>query len=166
MQHSSFRLTVRPSRSLALALLVAHLLAAALVIVATIALLWKVVLLLAVGVSLAYSRRPQELSSFCFHPDGSVECLGAIDNSPVGAGDTPSGGVPISDIQMLNVDGSSRLIGPLMTVRFRRASTRSTLVLLPDSFVHIDDHRRLRVWLKWQGKGVAQHHDMESVLRM
>ena len=166
MQHSSFRLTVRPSRSLALVLSAAHLLAVALVIVATIALPWKVALLLAIGVSLAYRRRSQVPTSFSFRPDGSVEFLGLIRSASVGAGDTPLDFAPISDIKILDVDGSSRLIGPLMLVRFRRASIRSALILLPDSFVHIDDYRRLRVWLKWQGKGVSPHHDMASMLRL
>ena len=50
-----------------------------------------------------------------------------------------------------------------MVVRFRRVSIRRTLILLPDSFAHIDDYRRLRIWLKWQGKAVAPHHQLESV---
>lgn len=166
MRHSSFRLTVRPSRALALAMLAAHLLAAVLVIVATIALLWKVVLVLAVGVSLAYRRRFQVPTNFSFRPDGSVEFLALVNHASVGAGDTPSDFAPISDIKILDVAGSSRFIGPLMVVRFRRASIKTALVLLPDSFFHIDDYRRLRVWLKWQGKGVSQHHDLQSVLRM
>ena len=166
MQHSSFRLTIHPSRSLAIALAAAHLLAAVLVIVATIELPWKVVLLLAVGVSLEYRRQPQVPINFSFRPDGSVEFLIFINDASVGAGDTPSDAAPVSDIKILDVDGSSRLIGPLMVVRFRRASIRTALVLLPDSFVHINDYRRLRVWLKWQGKGVSPHHDLQSVLRM
>ena len=189
MRHTSFRLTIHPSRCLANALLAVHLFAAMLVMVATIAPQWKVALVLAVGVSLAYRRHSEVSRDFVFHPDGRVEFLESSRNSPVGAdettakaettalqggraqnalcavadGDTPSSAGSPGEVPVFDVDDASRLLGALMVVRFRRMSICRTLILLPDSFAHIDDYRRLRIWLKWQGKAVATHHQLESV---
>ena len=88
MRHTSFRLTIHPSRCLANALLAAHLFAVMLVMVATIAPQWKVALILAVGVSLAYRRHSEVPRDFVFHPDGRVEFLESTRNSPVGADET------------------------------------------------------------------------------
>ena len=158
MRHTSFRLTVSPSRYLANTLLAAHLLAIALVVVATVALQWKLALILVAGLSLAYCRHTQHSRDFVFHPDGRVEFLESSSNPSVGAGDTPSSVPSPGELQILDVDNASRLVGALMVVRFRRVSTRRALILLPDSFAHPDDYRRLRIWLKWQGKAVAPDH--------
>ena len=160
---TSFRLTIHPSRCLANALLAVHLLAALLVLVATIAPQWKAALLLAVGVSLAYRRRSQGPRDFVFHPDGRVDFLESSSNSPVGACDTPSSDAAPRAVPVFDVDDASRLLGVLMVVRFRRVSIRHALILLPDSFAHPDDYRRLRIWLKWQGKAVAPHHELKSI---
>jgi len=135
------------------ALLAAHALAACIVIALSLPPLLKVALLLCVGASMAYRRRPQADCDYVFDADGRVECLASVSNSSVGADDTPSNLSRQNLAQILEVDAASQLLGRLMVVRFRNASVGASLVLLPDSFICPDDYRRVRLWLKWQGKG-------------
>ena len=180
MRRASFRVSVCPSRTLRFTLLAAHWLIAYSVIALSMPPVLKISLLLCIGVSLAHRRRPQTHRDYIFRPDGRVECLASAIGSSVGAdktaaskttarqggrakdalfavadGDTPSNSDVHHLAQIVEVDAASQLLGPLMVVRFRNASAGMSLVLLPDSFYYPDDYRRVRLWLKWQGKGDA-----------
>lgn len=131
----------------------AHALAVCIVLALSVPPLLKLSLLVCIGASLAYNRRPQAHSDYVFAPNGRVKCLALVANSSVGADDTPPDLSPQNLVQIRDVDAASQLLGRLMVVRFRNASVGASLVLVPDSFSSPDDYRRVRLWLKWQGKG-------------
>jgi hypothetical protein len=144
------------------ALLTAHTLAA----IVTISLVnqsWvKVLLLVGVGASLAYCRRPQYTCEYSFRPDGQAEYIPAVIASSVRTGKTT---LANALTKIYRVDDVSRLLGSMMTVRFKHTPASQTLILLPDSFVHPDDYRRVRLWFKWQGKGVANDNRDDLAVR-
>ena len=166
MRNTSFRLSIQNSRTLNLAVTTAHLIVACVIVAASLAPMVQIGVLVVIGASLAYKRRPPTLGGYEFRPDGRVVYLGSSRNSSVGADNTPSAQTSDVESVFLDVDPASRLLGPLLVIYFLNASGRNSLILLPDSFRSIDDYRRLRIWLKWQGKGRPVHHDIESILRV
>lgn len=53
------------------------------------------------------------------------------------------------------MDRSSSLLGVLIVLRFRDEGRLRSLVLLPDSFLHVGDMRRFRRWFVWQAGETA-----------
>ncbi len=152
MRHFPFRVSVRTSRNLITTILVAHTVAA-FVAISLVDQSWlKVLLLLGIGASSAYCRRPQDYGDYSFRPDGKVEYLPSVVAASAEIG---RAGSPNALAQVFDVDATSRVLGHMMIVRFRHTPASRSLILLPDSFDHPDDYRRVRLWLKWQGKGNA-----------
>ena len=191
MRNTSFRLRIQNSRTLNLAVTTAHLIVACVIVAASLAPMVQIGVLVVIGASLAYQRRLQTPGDYWFHPDGRVRSFSFDSNSPVGADETNAakttalqggrannalfaaadGYTPFAHTEGVepifrDVDPASRLLGPLLVIYFLNASVRNSLILLPDSFRSLDDYRRLRIWLKWQGKGRPLHHDVESILRV
>jgi toxin CptA len=129
---ATLSIPLRPSRRLAAALAVAHLVAAAAVLLAALPGWLAALLLLAVGASLARSRLAGVVAVLRLGRDGGFETVGA-DGTAMAA----------------EVDAQTLVLGWLVVLVYRVEGRRRALVL-PGDALDAEDARRLRVWLRWR----------------
>jgi len=126
------RISVKSSRRLLVIQSAAHFFAAAALLLSSIPLVLQVTLMLVVGASLAYQRKPLEDFNMVMLGDGTIE--------KVGAGDTAI---------RYQVDPQSVVFAFLVVLRLKDGSKAISRVLLSDS-MSAEDFRVLRLWLRWR----------------
>jgi len=133
MHGPTLTLSIHPSRWLRTALALLHLLAAAAVLLAYLAVWVQAVLLIAVAASLGLHLRPRPSLEIRCEADGRL--LLQKDG----------------DWQVASLQPATMVTPWLSALQFRLGESRRTrtLAILPDS-LPADDFRRLRVWLKWK----------------
>lgn len=140
------KIEIRPSRQLALVLVLAHLGAAAASIAVELPAWAKAVLLIPILASLAWSLYKHALL-------GSAHSVVAVE---VGEGSAASVRTRSGDWHKSVVLDSS-FVAPYLTVlnlRIDQSRFACHVVIMPDS-VMAEDFRRLRVWLRWRKTAVV-----------
>lgn len=132
-------LTVAPSRSLRWALVALHLLAGLAVLLADLAWPWRLALLLVVIASLAAPGRMPGGTTLRCQADGRLSVRRGDDWEPV---------------ELL---ADTVVLPWLIVLRYRGTGQAGvvTCLVLPDGLGH-DEHRQLRVWLRWRGETAGQ----------
>ncbi len=126
------QLSLRPSRSLLLVELAAHLAAAGAVLAATLPSWQAILLLLLIGTSLARLRGISPVATLLLHGDGRLETAD-VDGAPCEAGVHPH-----------------TLVLPFLVVLLYRQEGRlRAMTVLADSLA-AEDFRQLRLWLRWR----------------
>jgi len=125
-------LPVQRSRSLAVVLVLAHLLAAAAVLPIDIPLTGKLAILASLGTSLALIRRPWPVTALVLKADGSLDLVGAD-------GDEAAWAVEASTV-----------VFPWLVVLRLRSAERVESLTLPVDAMGAEGHRQLRLWLRWK----------------
>jgi hypothetical protein len=129
--------SLRPSRSLAVAVLAAHLLAAVAIVVSLLPVAAKLSLALLLTLSLAVSLRRPTVKSLILNSDG--------------------------DLTLVFVDGReckgrvalATTVFPWLVVMRVYTAVGTESLVLPVDALGTESHRRLRVWLKWKTNAVA-----------
>ena len=128
-------LPVLPSRLLAFALTLAHLLVAAALAAVRLPLPVKLVLGLFVALSLARSLRRRPVACLRLRADGSLE-LGRTDG----------------DFRQARVLPSTTVFPWLIVLNLRTGTGYESLTLPVDA-LGAEGHRQLRLWLRWKASG-------------
>jgi toxin CptA len=123
---------IRPSRRLLLMQSMAHVIAAAAVLAATLPSWLAAVLLLLVGASLARMRRLLPADGLLLSGDGQCAIVGADGTA-----------------SEVIVHPHTLVLSFLVVLLFRREGRLQSLTLLADS-LSAEDFRQLRLWLRWR----------------
>jgi len=130
-------LSLRPSRRLALALSVAHVVAAAAVLASALPAWLAALLVVLIGASLAYQRRPLPVASLVLRGEGRIETVDA-------------GGATAEAA----IHPHTLVLAWIVVLLYRQRGRLSALTLLSDS-LDPEDFRQLRVWLRWRAAAGA-----------
>ncbi|MCF8177059.1 MAG: hypothetical protein K9J74_00985 [Sulfuritalea sp.] len=135
---AALTVSIKQSPRLLLIQSVAHAVAGLSVLAANISPWLAVVILIAIGASLARQGRQQELERLIFHGDGRIEIVGS-DETVIESRMHPH-----------------TLVWSFLVVLLYRQNNRvRSIVLLPDS-ADYDELRQLRIWLRWRPSAVIQ----------
>ena len=124
--------SLKPSRRLLLIQSLAHVVAAAAVLAATIPSWLAAVLLLLIGASLARGRLVAPVATLLLRGDGRLETVGADGTASEAA-----------------VHPHTLVLSFLVVVLYRQDGRLRSLTLLADSLT-AEDFRQLRLWLNWR----------------
>jgi toxin CptA len=124
--------SLKPSRRLLLIQSLAHAVAAAAVLAATIPSWLAAVLLLLIGASLARMRLVAPVAALLLRGDGRLETVGADGTASEAA-----------------VHPHTLVLSFLVVVLYRQDGRLRSLTLLADSLA-AEDFRQLRLWLSWR----------------
>jgi toxin CptA len=124
--------SLKPSRRLLLIQSLAHAVAAAAVLAATIPSWLAAVLLLLIGASLARMRLVAPVAALLLRGDGRLETVGADGTASEAA-----------------VHPHTLVLSFLVVVLYRQDGRLRSLTLLADSLA-AEDFRQLRLWLNWR----------------
>jgi hypothetical protein len=129
---ASLSVSVKPSRRLLLIQSLAHAVAAAAVLAATIPSWLAAVLLLLIGASLARARLVTPVTTLLLRGDGRLETVGADGTA-----------------SEATVHPHTLILSFLVVVLYRQDGGLRSLTLLADSLT-AEDFRQLRLWLNWR----------------
>lgn len=126
------RVSLKSSRRLLVIQSAAHFLAAAALFLSSIPEVLQATLMLIVGASLAFQRKPVERLDLLLLGDGGIEKVGA-DGTAI----------------RYQVDAQSVVFAFLVVLRLKQGNTMNSRTILSDS-MSAEDFRALRVWLRWR----------------
>ncbi len=124
--------SLKPSRRLLAIQSAAHVLAIAAVLASTLPSWLGVVILLAIGASLARLRRRLPVENLVLHGDGRLETVGTD-----------------GTVSEVLVHPHTLVLSFLVVLRYRQQGRPNSVTLLGDSLAP-EDFRQLRLWLRWR----------------
>jgi toxin CptA len=126
------RVSLKSSRRLLVIQSAAHFFAAAALFLTSIPVVLQATLMLVVGASLAFQRKPVERLDLLLLGDGEIEKVGA-DGTAI----------------RCQVDAQSVVFSFLVVLRLQQGNSTNSRTILSDS-MSAEDFRALRVWLRWR----------------